>query len=506
MAKKKDESYQEYRDRVLNPLSPTFCGAKFYNATIWLGSGTTASCHHPPAHKIPLEEVKRSIKAIHNTEYKKAVREQMLRGEKPDECEYCWKIEGLGPDKVSDRVFKSVIYTDEELLEARDVLGSTADINPKTLEIAFDANCNFACSYCNPSFSTTWMKDVRVNGPYQNLISDGGGAFQQDGSWAMPYGPKNENNPYVDAFMKWWETDLQHSLTELRVTGGEATMSPDFWKLLDWWKEHPDCNVRLAVNTNLGAKQDLIEKLCEATHSFKEFHLYTSNESFGKHAEYIRDGLDWNQWSRNMRMMLEKGNCKKIHVMLTINSLCLLSITDFMDEMLKLRAEFGSFACMMSFNILRFPSFQAAVTLPEEMRNDFADKLTNWLNQQTLMHPWEIDGLKRLISYLREVSEGHSQTSSIESRMRDFKSFYAQYDQRRGKNFRETFPELVEWYDSIPDTNVQPIKFFKSGDVTEGWDHVQKLKDRANKEGWILNPSNANPGAQGYQKPKAGTD
>ena len=64
--KRKTETYQEYRDRVINPISPSFCGAKWYNATIWLNSGTTASCHHPPAHKIPVEEVLANPKAIHN--------------------------------------------------------------------------------------------------------------------------------------------------------------------------------------------------------------------------------------------------------------------------------------------------------------------------------------------------------------------------------------------------------------------------------------------------------
>ena len=117
-AKKDEESFQEYRERVINKLSQSFCGAKWYNATIWLGNGTTASCHHPPAHKIPLEEVAKSYKAIHNTTYKKAIRKQMMEGERPKECEYCWKIEDMGPDKVSDRVYKSVIYTDEELKKA----------------------------------------------------------------------------------------------------------------------------------------------------------------------------------------------------------------------------------------------------------------------------------------------------------------------------------------------------------------------------------------------------
>ena len=148
----------------------------------------------------------------------------MLDGERPTECEYCWKIEDLGKDKVSDRVYKSVIYSDSALKEAKTKYDWTQDVDLKTLEIAFDANCNYACSYCNASFSTTWMNDIRKNGAYQNLVSDGARAFQQDGKWAQPYGVKNKDNPYTEAFWEWWTKELQYSLEELRVTGGEATM------------------------------------------------------------------------------------------------------------------------------------------------------------------------------------------------------------------------------------------------------------------------------------------
>ena len=43
----------------------------------------------------------------------------------------------------------------------------------------------------------------------------------------------------------------------------------------------------------------------------------------------------------------------------------------------------------------------------------------------------------------------HSGALSKPILQRDFKNFYEQYDQRRGKNFRETFPQLVEWYDTL---------------------------------------------------------
>ena len=86
-ARKPGETFLEYRDRVVNKISPSFCGAKWYNATIWLGNGATTSCHHPPSHQIPLTDLETSYKAIHNTTYKKAVRKQMLEGIRPKECD-----------------------------------------------------------------------------------------------------------------------------------------------------------------------------------------------------------------------------------------------------------------------------------------------------------------------------------------------------------------------------------------------------------------------------------
>jgi len=505
-SKKEGESYQEYRERSVNSISPSFCGAKWYNATIWLGNGTTASCHHPPAHKIPLEEIAQSYKAIHNTQYKKLIRKQMLEGERPKECEYCWKIEDMGSDKVSDRVYKSVIYTDEELMDAKTKLGWTEDVDLRTLEIAFDPNCNFACSYCNASFSTTWQKDIKTYGPYQNLVSDGAGAFQHDGGHSMPYGKKNEGNPYIEAFWKWWEGDLQHTLRELRVTGGEPTMSQDFWKLMKWWESNKDCNVEFAVNSNLGQKDELFEELLKASHNIKSFHLYTSCETIGSNAEYIRDGLKWEKWITNVERMLKEGNVKSINCMMTINALCLFHITDFMDEMLRLKRTYKTSSPNCSFNILRFPSFQSIVTLPKEIREERANHIEKWINDNydgggNFFLDWERDGMLRMVSYIREVETGHSHTSSLESRERDFKSFYMQYDIRRNKNFVNTFPELKDWFESIPLTNTGVFKGMVDGDDAKSNRYVDEVMETAKREGWILNPQWANPGAQEYIEP-----
>ena len=264
----------EYKARVLDTKSDSFCGAKWYNATIWLGSGMTTSCHHPLPHKIDVEAVKRNPKALHNTPEKKEQRRQMKCGDRPKGCEYCWKIEDMGPNHVSDRIYKSKIYSDEDLQTAYNT-PEDQDVDLQTLEISFDRTCNFACSYCNPAFSTTWVKDIKNNGRYESLTSDGRNHFTHIHEESQLYGYQ-EDNPYIEAFWKWWESDLHKTLQELRVTGGEPLMSADMWKLFDWFKDnYGKSDTRLAINSNLCPKDSLMNDLIEKSHYVKNFDVYT---------------------------------------------------------------------------------------------------------------------------------------------------------------------------------------------------------------------------------------
>ena len=445
-----------YKNEVLDKLSPTFCGAKWYNATIWLGSGMTTSCHHPLPHRIDPVEVEANPKLLHNTPEKKEQRRQMQCGERPQGCEYCWKIEDMGPNFISDRIYKSRPYTDEELQDARNS-PYDSDVNLRTLEIAFDRTCNFACSYCNPAFSSTWVKDLKTNGSYQGLVSDGRNHFTHVHSSSQLYGVE-DRNPYVEAFFKWWETDLHSTLRELRVTGGEPTMSADLWRLIDWFKANADkSQTKLAINSNLGGKRELIDRLISAREYLPSLDVYTSCESTSERAEYIRDGLDFEYWWRNVRDLEDAG--VSTHCMMTINALCLHSLPQLINMILSERVNRRDrYFAIMSLNILRFPSFQSCLVLPLEQREECASTLEQikkeysvpkFLNRTPIMHEFEQGQVERLITYLRTQDKPHSEAFEMPKLHNDFKQYYSQYDVRRNKNFTETFPELAEWYNSL---------------------------------------------------------
>jgi organic radical activating enzyme len=449
MPRQHNETDLAYKRRVIDIKSESFCGAKWYNATIWLGSGQTTSCHHPLPHQVSVAEVEANPKALHNTPKKKMEREQMQRGERPAGCEYCWKIEDIGRDNISDRVYKTVIYTDEELEKAY-VEPVSNDVDLRTLEIAFDRTCNFGCSYCNPAFSSTWVKDIDTNGPFTGLVSDGRNHFTHSHGSSQLY-RFGESNPYVEAFFKWWESDLHRTLQELRLTGGEPLMSGETFKLLEWFKTH-DTDMKFAMNSNLGAKDELIDRLIDASHSIKHFHLYTSNEAMGAQSEYIRDGLVWDKWNENVDKVLRDGNLEGFHMMCTVNALCLDSLPEFLDHCLEWKDLCGRDYPTFSLNILRFPSFQSALVLPDKIRNQYKINLQSWFDvnrDNALLHQFELNQVQRLIDYLDVVKTPHLGAAEQSVLQQDFKQFFTQYDKRRNKNFTETFPALAEWYNSI---------------------------------------------------------
>jgi organic radical activating enzyme len=452
----------KWREENLNSISKSFCAAKWFNASLHLGHGYTNSCHLPLPHPIDLEEIKTNPSALHNTKLKKEARRMMQQGIRPAECSYCWKVEDVGRNNVSDRVFKSIIYPENEIAELKERPWDK-DINLKTVEVSFDRTCNFACSYCNSGYSTTWGRDIRENGPYQKFKSSSAGAYHSDGSWSEIYGKNGENNPYVQAFMEWWP-ELSQTLQEVRITGGEPSTSFNFWNFVEVMKQNPSPNLNMAVNSNLGVDDKLIDKLIQSTHEIdvKNFDLYTSNESFGAHAEYIRDGLKYDVWRKNVVRIIEEAKCRQLVIMMTINSLCLFSITEFLDDMITLKKKYGQYKLVVDLNILRWPAFMSPVALPNHLKQMVHDKLKEWFNKsenKELLHEGEVAQIQRVIDYVEVVDKGHIATENeMEKHFHDFKSFYEQYDKRRGKNFCETFPELADWYNSIEvDRNIPNV-------------------------------------------------
>jgi hypothetical protein len=103
-----------------------------------------------------------------------------------------------------------------------------------------------------------------------------------------------------------------------------------------------------------------------------------------------------------------------------------------------------------TLNILRFPSFQSPLILPDDLRNKFKGDIEKFLTtNEKWLEEMEVNHTQRLIDYLDVVKTPHAGAAEQSKLQKDFKTFYSQYDKRRDKDFEKTFPIIGDWYRGI---------------------------------------------------------
>lgn len=446
------ESMQERMRDYIDVISPTMCSAKWLQSTTTLYNGHTHSCHHPSPHKIPLEELSNNPAALHNTNVKKNARQQMLNGDRPSECGYCWNIEDLKGNHISDRMYKS---TDEQWsMPFLDRLGDIANVKPSYFEVAFENTCNFKCAYCTPDVSSKWMEEINQFGQYNTSWGTG------NLDWLRSTGrfpiPNREVNPYIDAFWEWWP-ELYPSLETFRVTGGEPLLSKNLWKLLDFIKENPRPDFTLAVNTNMDVPVELIDKFIdyynEIKPKIKEFQVFTSCEAVGKQAEYIRFGMNYERFMGNVRNFLERtADDARISFMITFNALSITTFEHFLSDIYDLRVEYNADDALnripLMISYLSWPPFMGMRILPFAMKQKYTERYKTFVGNRTRntsahrsgrFYIEEIDQIDRLCEYMLTDDD------NLERNRRDFGIYFPEYDRRRGTDFDAVFPELSEF-------------------------------------------------------------
>ena len=132
----------------LAKVSPSMCLAKWNQTSLHLPTGMTNSCYHPPLHNIDASELAKNPAALHNTAEKIYQRKQMLAGEQPEGCSYCWNMESTG--EMSDRHYRS--GEPWAMQDFADIIKNPIDDHwtPRYVEVNFNNACNLQCSYCSP--------------------------------------------------------------------------------------------------------------------------------------------------------------------------------------------------------------------------------------------------------------------------------------------------------------------------------------------------------------------
>lgn len=429
------------RDR-LNAVGPGFCTMKWLHQTLYLHTGDNHSCYHPRPHHISLDEIAADPSALHNTSWKKEQRKTMLEGGRPDECYYCWNIEDLPGEHISDRMIHSASVYSTPHIEEIAQMPWDRNINPKYLEVSFGNGCNFRCGYCCPQASTMWMEEVKRHGNYDLTYNQYGIDFLKNGTY---YGPKDEN-PYIEAFWKWWPS-LKNSLHTLRITGGEPLMNPGAMQFFDLLEKEPAPELEITLNSNLGVSFEKVDRLIERVRSLQDggkirkFSFFTSIESWGPQAEYMRTGLNCDHWERNMTAMLDVVD--RVGFMCTYNVLAVTNFTKLLEKTIEWRKKYGKHRFNLDTPYLKEPPHWMIKILPDEFIPYFDQTLKFYEDNMEYFHDVEYEKFKRVADFMKDHSMSEE---AIRRGRRDFYSFFTENDRRLGTNLLETFPEYTDFY------------------------------------------------------------
>ena len=171
--------------------------------------------------------------------------------------------------------------------------------------------------------------------------------------------------------------------------------------------------------------------------------MYTSLESTGKQAEYVRYGLNFEKWVNNINNLLDNFDIK-ISIMCTYNA---LSVSSFL-EFLKLVKQFklknpGKF--FIDIPYLEIPKFMSVLVLDEEFFIPKLNEQIEFVCNDDLFNESEKNRIKQISDFYNHFHNNLNE-QELKDLKKSFYSFFKEYDKRRNLNFLEIFPEYENFW------------------------------------------------------------
>ena len=443
-------------EEMREKLGHALCLAKWQQVSLHLPTGLTNSCYHPPLHEIDASPLTFNPSALHNTAHKKAQRKLMLEQHRPPECAYCWSAEDNG--QLSDRHYRSGEPWAAEHYEEIAQGAWDQDAIPSYVEVNFSHGCNLACSYCSPQFSTEWGKEIDRWGAYPTTTPHNDPIHFQGRRKPIPV---REENPYVEAFWRWWP-ELYPHLKHFRMTGGEPLMDKNTHRVFDYILALPKSDLHVDVTSNFSVDDALFEKymhkveqLCQGT-KIEHFMQYVSLDSgIKEQSEYIRGGLNLGKCLHNTEEFLTRVPYRNsLTYIITMSNLNILGLRKLLEIILEQRKKHSMTYQRVWFDtpLLRQPAWQSLQILPASYVRILED-VADWMESHQLpegvdrfdgFKDYEVQRMRRNIAWMKNGRD--LDPEYIQQQRADFYRFFNEYDKRRGFSFISSFPTMKEFW------------------------------------------------------------
>lgn len=289
------------------------------------------------------------LEAHWNGDFLRKVRRKMLAGEPLPECVIC-ASSSLGANThqkyFTDQLFPQLIQV---AYDSTDENGFT-QMKPISFDYRFSNACTLKCRTCGPQHSSKWEAEYIESQPQ----------VMAAGVWG-----KGALRKKLTEFQKGMATEellaaiQSGKIQEIYWAGGEPLLWEEHWKFMGELIQNGACDfIKVRYNTNLSNLRWRDLHLFEDILSyFKNYTIYASIDAAGRIGEFIRTGLHWESWVKNLKSAKEYTKNRKGSIV--------------MDVTVTLPGLFGMKALMDLANDLQIV-IQGKMVLPANSRNIFS--------------------------------------------------------------------------------------------------------------------------------------
>jgi hypothetical protein len=290
-----------------------YCAAPWIHATIGMDGGRKLCCEAASFEQdkyIPLKE-------FWNSPNMKRARLKMMTGSAPSEhCSVC--LENPNIESSPRKTFKISAEQEKYFKESTAVDGSFNEM-PYFYDYRISNICNLSCRMCNQNASS------KIANATLKLSST---TLKERET--LIYKPSLNADEILPELI---ESIRLGSVRELYFASGEVVLQKEFFTIVDECLTHKMAEqIKMMIHTNLSLPIERVKTIFEKLKNFEEIELYVSIDGTEEDAEFIRDGLKWNRFVKNLDYIssLSQSNLKvtltitlTIPTMLHIKNLCL---------------------------------------------------------------------------------------------------------------------------------------------------------------------------------------
>jgi hypothetical protein len=233
-----------------------------------------------------------------NSEHMRSVRRRMLAGETLPECDVC-----------NSKLLNTSVYRDyfghlfghklDQVYDTTDATGATT-MRPVSWDYRFSNLCNFKCRMCGDMLSSAWETEQKTH----DMVN----WADPKNNWQLPE-VRKQISQFQDTQIEseFAEAVEQHRVEEIYWVGGEPLMYEQHWRYMKRIVELGDGGqVYARYNTNL-SRVDFrgINLYRDILDHVRDWQICASIDGTGVTGEYIRTGLDYQQFCQNFEQGLK---------------------------------------------------------------------------------------------------------------------------------------------------------------------------------------------------------